>query len=118
MKLRKPLMMGSCCALACLASCFTINLPEEISLLPKENLFVLKGTSAIVDNEGPCLVWFGESGFTYHLFQNPRVDNATFDRVVTPGVTSRLEVAKRNDLHVACELGAILEVENVMEIEE
>lgn len=99
-------------------SCITADLPEEITLLPVETVFVMKGTSAIVDNDGPCLVWYGQNGLTYHLFQSPRVDNATYDRVVTPGVTSRLELAKRNDLHVACELGSILEVQNVLEIEQ
>jgi len=97
-------------------ACITIDLPEEITLLPVETVFVLKGTSALVENGGPCLVWFGENGLTYHLFQSPRVDNATYDRIVTPGVTSRLELAKRNDLHVACEMGSILEVQNVLEI--
>lgn len=117
--IRKLVGIPALCGVLLVAtSCITVNLPEEISLLPVETGFVLKGTSAVVDNGGPCLVWFGQNGLTYHLFQNPRVDNATFDRVVTPGVTSRLELAKRNDLHVTCELGSILEVQNVLEIEE
>lgn len=99
-------------------SCITVNLPEQISLLPVETSFVLKGTSAIVEEEVPCLVWFGENGLIYHLFQSPRVDSATYDRVVTPGVTSRLEVARRNDLQMECAQGFILEVQNVLEIEE
>lgn len=118
MNRRRMELFGVSCVLMLAASCINVALPEEISLLPRETSFVLRGTSAIVDEGGPCLVWFGDNGLTYHLFQSARIDNATYDRVVTPGVTSRLEVAKRNDLHVACEMGSILEVQNVMEIAE
>lgn len=118
MKRRLVETSGLCAVLIGTTSCITVDLPEQISLLPVETSFVLKGTSAIVEGEVPCLVWYGENGLVYHLFQSPRVDNATYDRVVTPGVTSRLELAKRNDLQVVCAQGAVLEVQNVLEIVE
>ncbi len=80
--------------------------------------FVVRGTATVVDNEGPCLAWIGENGVTYHLFQDPRVDNETFDRVTTPGVTSRLQIAVRTDLELACQIGTIVEVRNVLEVVE
>jgi len=80
--------------------------------------FVIRGTATVVDNDGPCLVWIAENSVTYHLFQDPRVDNETFDRITTPGVTSRLQIAVRTDLEVACRIGTIAEVRNVLEIVE
>ncbi|MGE3182167.1 MAG: hypothetical protein AB7N71_11085 [Phycisphaerae bacterium] len=79
--------------------------------------FVISGTFAIVDNgNGPCPVWFGDNGATYHLFQAARVTNADFDAATTPGARSRLEIAPRNDLFLACEVGTIVEVQRVLEV--
>ena len=78
--------------------------------------FVISGTYAIVDSSGPCPVWYGENGVTYHLFQSPRVPNDDYDRATTPGVRSRLEIATRNDLFLACEFGTIVEVQRVLEV--
>jgi len=80
--------------------------------------FVISGTAAVVDSDGACLIWIGENGVTYHLFQTSRVDNETFDRVISPGVTSRLLIALRTDLVVTCQIGTIAEVQNVLEIVE
>jgi len=77
--------------------------------------FVVKGTATILDNNGPCPAWIGDNGITYHLFQTPTVDNALFDHITTPGVTSRLQLATRDDLQVACRVGTIVEVLNVLE---
>lgn len=98
--------------------CITVDIPEEVSLLSAGSPFVVSGTAALIDNEGPCLVWIGENGITYHLFQDPLVDNETFDRITTPGVTSRLEIATRTDLELACQIGTIVEVQDVLEIVE
>jgi hypothetical protein len=91
-----------------------VSLPN--SLLPVGSSFVVKGTAAIVDSNGPCLAWIGQNGVTYHLFQDPSVDNETFDRITTPGVTSRLELRTRSDLEVSCQTGVIVEVVDVLEI--
>ena len=64
----------------------------------------------MIDQDGPCLVWLGDNGETFHLFQDPRIANDDFDRVTTPGVASRLELSVRTDLFVACEVGTIVEV--------
>jgi hypothetical protein len=95
----------------------TINaqlLPE--TFISTGSPFVVKGTSVVLDNNGPCLAWIGDNGITYHLFQNPSVDNDTFDHITTPGVTSRLQIATRTDLQVACQLGTIVEVISVLEV--
>ena len=111
-------------ALACvgcavtIGGCISVELPEELSLTAEGASFVVSGTAAIVDVEGPCLVWVGENGGTYHLFQSPGLDNESFDRITTPGVTSRLEIATRDDLEVACLIGAVVEVQDVLEIVE
>jgi len=95
----------------------------NLDLLP-DNLvatgspFVIRGTTAVIDSDGPCLIWIGENGVTYHLFQDPRVDNETFDQIITPGVTSRLQIAVRDDIVLTCQIGTIAEVQNVLEIVE
>ena len=98
--------------------CITIDIPEQVSLLSTGTSFVVSGTAALEDTDGLCLVWIGDNGIVYHLFQNPRVDNETFDRITTPGVTSRLEIATRTDLELACQIGTIVEVQDVLDIED
>ena len=78
--------------------------------------FVLRGTSAVVDGNEPCLVWLGETGTTYHLFQGIGLPNEDFDRVTVPGTSSRLVIAIRDDLEVGCQMGTIAEVQRVLEI--
>jgi hypothetical protein len=101
-----------------LTSGCTINLSAPESLLPIGSAFVISGTASLADNNGPCLVWIAENGVTYHLFQSSTVENETFDRIATPGVTSRLLLAKRSDLEVNCLMGTIVEVQDVLEIVE
>lgn len=91
---------------------------SQNTLFVRGEPFIISGTADVVDRNGACAVWYGENGVTYHLFQGPRVQNADFDRVTTPGVRSRLEIATRSDLVVTCEYGTIVEVERVLEIME
>ena len=92
------------------------SIPE--SLLAVGTPFVVKGTATLADDNGPCLIWIGQNNITYHLFQGPTVDNEIFDQIITPGVTSRLILTKRTDLEVACQMGTIVEVQDVLEIVE
>jgi hypothetical protein len=62
-------------------------------------------------------VWIGTNGETYHLFQGGRMENAEYDRITTAGVTSRLELVTRSDLTVSCQVGQIVEVQRVLEID-
>lgn len=79
--------------------------------------FVISGSFALVETaDGTCPVWFGDNGATYHLFQAARVPNEDFDAATTPGARSRLEIAPRNDLFLACEVGIIVEVQRVLEV--
>jgi hypothetical protein len=98
----------------CLSGCIELNAPE--TLLPIGTSFVVRGTAAIVDNGGPCLIWLADNGLAYYLYQDPSVDNDTFDRATTPGATSRLEIAVRNDLIAPCLVDVIVEVQDVLEI--
>lgn len=95
-----------------------IQVPDELGFLPTGTPFTIRGTAAIIDNGGPCPVWIGENGITYHLFQDPLLDNAVYDIVTTPGTTSRLVVATRSDLVVTCQVGTIIQVQDVLEIVE
>lgn len=97
-------------------SCVDVDIPVTPSLFPTDRSFILSGTAAVIDQDGPCLVWLGENGETFHLFQDPRIANDDFDRITAPGVTSRLEVSVRTDLFVACEVGTIVEVTDILEI--
>lgn len=78
--------------------------------------FVVQGTATVIEFRGPCAVWVGDNGLTYHLFQSRFLDNELFDRVTTPGTTSRLVIATRTDLEVSCQTGTIVEVQDVLEI--
>ena len=98
--------------------CIDVKLPEEVTLLPIGTPFVVTGTATLLDNDGPCLAWVGENGVTYHLFQNARIENEVFDRIVRPGVTSRIEIATRTDIPLACAVGQIVEVQRVLGIVE
>ena len=109
---------GVICALTLSASgCGDLSAATD-NLFVRGESFVISGTFAIIDNNGPCPVWFGENGATYHLFQAPRVPNDDFDRATTPGVRSRLEIAPRNDLFLACEVGEIVEVQRVLGVDD
>ena len=99
-----------------LAGCIEVTIPGGDTLFVTGTSFVVRGTAAVVDNDGPCLAWYGENGVTYHLFQTTRISNEDFDRIVTPGTTSRLEIATRGDLQLDCRIGTIAEVHSILEI--
>ena len=115
-------------AIACVATlapigCFTINEPDlavpiDLGVLGSSSQFVVRGTAAVADNDGPCPIWVGENGATYHLFQAPHLDNETFDYITTAGTTSRLVLAIRNDIQLACQFGTIAEVQSILEVVE
>ena len=103
------------------ASCIDIGLPQievpvDLALFNGSGDFVLRGTAAIVNNDGPCPVWIADNGITYHLFQAPHLDNEMFDLVTSPGTTSRLVLAVRSDLVLTCQLGTVAEVRDVLEV--
>lgn len=105
-------------ALGFVAGC-SIQIPSAQSLFPIGTPFVLKGTSTLSQSlSGPCPVWIGDNGIAYYLFQDTRLDNELFDRVTTPGVTSRLKLVVRTDLEATCHNGPFVEVLDVLEIVE
>jgi len=104
--------------LAVFGACVDVDIPVEPELFPTGTSFVVSGRAAVINNDGPCPVWIGDNGVTYHLFQDPRVDNEDFDAVTTPGVASRLELAARSDLIVTCQVGTIVEVQDILELVE
>ncbi|NLX12282.1 MAG: hypothetical protein GXY44_01330 [Phycisphaerales bacterium] len=97
-----------------IAGC-TIQIPSADSLFSVGTPFVLSGTTTL---SGGCLVWIGDNGITYYLYQDAKMENELFDRVVTPGVTSRLKLVTRTDLTAACHNGPFVEVLDVLEIVE
>jgi len=109
------LLLGPMLALGAIGCSINAQLLPD-ALVSTGTPFVVKGTATVLDNNGPCLAWIGENGITYHLFQTSSVDNATFDRITTPGVTSRLQLSTRTDLEVACKVGTIVEVLSVLEV--
>ncbi len=98
--------------------CIDISVPIAPTLFPTGTSFVVRGTMTVEDRDGPCLVWVGNNGVKYHLFQDPRVSNEAYDSVATPGTTSRLVLATRDDLVVDCQVGSIVEVQDILEIVE
>ncbi len=111
------LVCAACAPLACVEiDSPELSVPIDLTLLGGGSQFVIGGTAAIVDDGGPCPVWIGDNGISYHLFQDPILDNETFDRVIAPGTTSRLVLVIRGDLELACRFGTIAEVQDVLEI--
>ncbi len=100
------------------SGCFDIEFPVDFALLSSVSPFVVSGTATVVDNDGPCRAWIGDNGVTYHLFQDPLLDNDLFDRIIEPGTVSRLVLAERSDLRLACAFGINVEVQDVLEIVE
>jgi len=100
------------------AGCIDLSVPIAPTLFPTGTSFVVRGTMTVESRGGPCLVWVGENGVRYHLFQDPRVNNEDYDSVVSPGTTSRLVLATRDDLVVDCQVGTIVEVQDILEIVE
>ena len=95
-----------------------INVPFELTAFGGTNTFVITGTASITDQDGPCPVWLGENGVTYHLFQSPSLANDVFDQVVSVGTTARLVLVVRLDLELTCAFGRTAEVIDVLEIQE
>ena len=119
----KVLLCGLISGLVWPLACIDLTLPEidvpiDLSLVNGGSSFVLRGTAVLIDNDGPCPVWIGDNGVTYHLFQAPQLENDIFDLVTSPGTTSRLVLTVRGDLEVACQLGEIAEVRDALEIVE
>lgn len=93
-----------------------IDLPRLDDIFVRGEPFITSGTTVIVERGGPCVTWLGDNGVTYHLFQGLNVVNADFDRILVPGVRSRLVLAPRSDLEVTCRIGRTVEVQAVLEI--
>jgi hypothetical protein len=93
----------------------TIALPNPLTAGAS---FIVKGTFEVRQEfgRGDCPVWVADTGILYHLFQGTGIANADFDRITTPGVTSRLRIASRSDLVVACQIGTSVVVDEVLQI--
>ncbi|MCP4591320.1 MAG: hypothetical protein GY842_11270 [bacterium] len=117
--MNKSRILSACCLLALVGGgCVDLDVNIPDNLLAVGTPFVISGTAEVIDRHGPCLIWIGENGVSYHLFQDPLLDSGVFDTITTPGTTSRLELAERNDLEVSCQVGPIMEVQDVLEIVE
>lgn len=110
------MMLRALLAVLLVAGC-TLEIPGQDTLFVRGEPFVMRGAAATINVGGPCRVWIGDNGITYHLFQSVRLSSEEFDQVSTPGVTSRLQLATRNDLRVDCQTGDIVEVERVLDVE-
>lgn len=110
------LLLAVACLVVAVSSC-TIDIPNPLATAVGTP-FIVKGTSTMRDvfGHGQCSVWVADTGILYHLFQGDTVSNADFDAVTVAGVTSRLRVAIRSDLEVACQQGQTVIVEDVLQI--
>jgi hypothetical protein len=106
--------------LCALSGCIDANIPigggGGISLFPP-GAFVIRGRMDEATGMGmDCPVFRAETGINYHLFQTEAVENDVYDAVTTPGAVSRLVVQERSDLEIACQIGTIVEVQDVLEL--
>lgn len=99
----------------CLPAC-TVSLPDPLF---SERSFIVKGTfenRELPWGAGTVGVWVDQTGVVYHLFQGEEIANEDFDRITTPGVTSRLQLTPRADLQVGNQIGTKVVVDEVLEI--
>jgi len=113
----RKVMLSSVCALFSLVFGGCIDLGGAADLLPVGTPFVVRGTMTVGGNE-TCLRWQADNGVTYSLYQDALLDNTVFDRITTPGVTSRLVVATRSDLPAPCTVDRVVQVQEALEIVE
>jgi len=113
-RLANAIPLAALCPLI-LSSC--VQFPDTQGLLSVGTPFVVKGTATVLNESGPCRAWIGENGVTYHLFQDPLLENQGLDQISQPGTTSRLVLVTRSDLQLACQVGTLAEVQEVLEIE-
>ncbi len=78
--------------------------------------FTVQGTMTLGGLTGSCLIWRGNNGESFYLYQDPLLDNSLFDQISTPGVTSRLVVATRSDLSAPCTVDKVVQVQEVLEV--
>jgi hypothetical protein len=108
---------GILCALSgCIDATIPVGGGGGISLF-SPGAFVIRGRMDEATNMGmDCPVFRADTGINYHLFQTEAVENDVFDAVTTPGAVSRLVVQERSDLEIACQIGTIVEVQDVLEL--
>ncbi len=102
-----------------LSGCVTITLPEQISasLLPADTSFILNGKAEAALDAYTLPVWRGEDGQGFVLFQTVDLKNSDFNKIVTPGNTSRLLLVVRNDLAPLCQADVVpVEVKKILQI--
>lgn len=113
--MRKAILSGVCIVLS-LGPGGCIDLSGASDLLPVGTPFVVRGTMTVGGGNEACLRWQAENGMSYYLYQDALLDNTVFDRITTPGVTSRLVVATRSDLPAPCAVDRIVQVTQALEI--
>lgn len=113
--LKKTCTAGLCMVTLVATGC-NLGLGDS-PLLAVGTPFVLRGTAAVIDDGGPCPIWIGDNGETFHLFQGTTLGNEAYDEVIQPGVTSRLILVTRSDLTIDCQTGVIVEVHDVLDVE-
>ena len=101
---------------ACIGASLLVLGCNASELLVVGTPFVVQGTMTVSNNHGACLIWKGDNGETFYLYQDPLLDNSTFDQITTPGVTSRLVVVTRSDLSSPCTVDEIVQVQEVLDI--
>jgi hypothetical protein len=109
--------VGALCAVSgCIDAAIPIGGGGGISLFPP-GAFVIRGRMDEATGYGiDCPVFRAETGINYQLFQTEAVENDVYDAVTTPGAISRLLVQERSDLEIACQIGTIVEVQDVLEL--
>jgi hypothetical protein len=103
-------------ASACVVTLLLLQGCDASALLVVGTPFAVQGTMTVSNRDAACLIWMGDNGETFYLYQDPLLDNSTFDQITTPGVTSRLVVVTRSDLTSPCTVDEVVQVEEVLEI--
>jgi hypothetical protein len=101
---------------ACIVTSLLVQGCDTSALLVVGTPFVVQGTMTVNSHSGTCLIWMGDNGETYYLYQDPLLDTGIFDQITTPGVTSRLVVVTRSDLTSPCAVDEVVQVQEVIEV--
>jgi hypothetical protein len=78
--------------------------------------FVVRGKMEQSAGRDGCLLFRGDNGARYYLFQHPDFDSDDFDLITVPGTIARLVLVARDDLQTACSGATSVEVLDVLEL--
>jgi hypothetical protein len=107
-------LFGGCLGLLASVSCIDVAVPDAGGLF--SGPFIVSGQIELDFENRACTLFRADSGYSYVLFQGPRLTNEEFDDLFQNGARVRLEIDPRDDLEARCPGGSEVEVIEILEV--